>query len=174
MLDSFGRPDWDDWFLAMCYLIARRSIDPSTKHGCVVVAKDHTVLSLGYNGPLRGSDDSKIPLTRPEKYDWLLHSEENAIINAARNGTSLIGSTFYVTGFPCERCLRGMIGVGAVRIVCSDQASVMINDHNREVVKKMLEGRRDVIFEHKSNAGSTEVLQQTIGQTAWLQRAARL
>lgn len=74
------KPNYDDYFLTMSYLVAQRSIDPSTKCGAVLVSADKRILSTGYNGPIRGVDDAKIPLTRPEKYPHFIHAEENAVL----------------------------------------------------------------------------------------------
>lgn len=111
------RPAWDSWFMTLAYVIAQRSLDKHTKHGCVVVDDSRTILSVGYNGPPRGCADELIPLERPDKYDYMRHSEENAITNAARTGIGLNGSTFYVTGPPCHSCFGNIINVGAKTII---------------------------------------------------------
>ena len=133
MFDQYGRPDWDSYFMAMCFLIAQRSLDPSTKHGCVIVDDSHTILSVGYNSPPRGSFESEIPLTRPEKYPFMEHSESNAIINAARTGTSLVGGTAYITGCPCENCFRKLMGVGIKNIIVGPQGSHMLTPEMEKV-----------------------------------------
>jgi len=112
-----SRPDWDSWFMTLCFLVAQRSLDKHTKCGCVVVDDSNTILSVGYNSPPRGCADAFVPLERPEKYDYMKHSEENAIINAARTGICLKGSTFYITGPPCHGCFGDMINVGVKKIV---------------------------------------------------------
>ena len=71
---DLGRPAWDEYYLTIAYVVAQRSFDPSSKCGCVLVSRDGRVLSTGYNGPIKGSIDSKIPLTRPEKYCHMIHT----------------------------------------------------------------------------------------------------
>lgn len=122
------RPSWDDYFMDIAFVISQKSIDPSTKHGCVVVDEDKGILSVGYNSPPRGCIDQLIPLTRPEKYAFLLHSEENCIIHAARCGISLMGSTFYITGYPCSRCFRGIINVGAKKVIYGPIPSACVSE----------------------------------------------
>lgn len=134
------RPSWDDWFYALAILISQKSFDPSTKHGCVVVSDDRTVLSLGYNSPPRGCDDSAIPLGRPEKYPYFIHSEANAIANAARSGVSLKGSTFYVTGHPCERCFGEIVNAGAKEIKYGCVSSAMVSEKSIEAISRMNPG----------------------------------
>lgn len=111
------RPEWDTWFMTLAFVISQRSLDKATKHGCVVVDESRSILSVGYNSPPRGCVDSEIPLERPFKYDYMQHSESNAITNAARCGTPLFGSTFYITGTPCPSCFGKMINVGARKLV---------------------------------------------------------
>jgi len=111
---------WDDYFLTLAFVAAQRSIDISTKCGCVIVSKDHRVLSIGYNGPLKGIKDETVPRGRPNKYWWTIHSEENALL--AYNGSNLDieGATAYITGLPCDRCLTSLLQKGITRIVVSN------------------------------------------------------
>lgn len=111
------RPDWDTWFMTLAFIVSQRSLDKTTKHGCVVVDTSHTILSVGYNGPPRGCIDENVPLDRPAKYLFMEHAESNAITNAARSGISLRGSFFYITGPPCHDCFRKIVNVGAVKII---------------------------------------------------------
>lgn len=160
--DQFGRPNWDLYFISLCFLTAQRSLDPVTKHGCVVVSKDKTVLSLGYNSPPRGCDDSTIPLTRPEKYDYFSHAEENAIVNAARNGVSLIGSVFYVTGFPCHKCVGMMKNAGASRIIHGGVGAAMVTEKDDEIIK-IMNAKSPIVIEAIDDCGGVlDIFQKTI------------
>lgn len=109
--------NWDDYFIKMAKLVATKSKDPSTQCGCVIVAADNSVLSTGYNGLPRGMEYSPEKLERPFKYKVMVHSEQNAIFNAARNGIRLQGGTAYITDIPCHECARGLVQCGIVRIV---------------------------------------------------------
>ena len=109
--------DWDDYFLRMAKLVSSKSKDTSTQCGCVIVAADNSVLSTGYNGLPRGMEYSPEKLERPFKYKVMVHSEQNAIFNAARNGIRLQGGTAYITDIPCHECARGLVQCGIVRIV---------------------------------------------------------
>jgi deoxycytidylate deaminase len=127
MSDAFGRPAWDDVYMAMSFLASRRSLDPRTQHGCIIVSKDNRPLSWGNNGPLGGIDDSRVPLSAPEKYYHLLHSEENAILSYCGSNADIEGGTCYVTGECCYRCLRGAVRKGIRRIVQGHVKSFMIH-----------------------------------------------
>ena len=162
MLDHLGRPTWDTYFMSMAYLVAQRSLDPRTKHGAVVVDRDHTILSVGYNGPPRGCQDQNVPLTSPEKYDWMVHAENAAIINAARHGISLLGSIFYVTGYPCPRCVGAIINVGASRVIYGGVQSVCVSQEDEQTIYNMLIGTQLQIAPCQNTQDIPCILQHTI------------
>jgi len=140
-MNDITRPSWDQYYLTLTYVIAQRSFDPSTKCGCIIVSKENKVLSTGYNGPIKGSIDSEIPLTRPEKYCHMIHAEENALL--AYNGSlqDIIGSTAYVTGRPCHRCLRDLIQKGITTIIYGDNMAVMMDKAETDAEEIMLRHR---------------------------------
>lgn len=111
-----SRPSWDEWFLGLAEYVSRRSKDPSTKCGAVIVRPDNTIASLGYNGfPRRISDDMHLLMDRAEKYKRVIHAEMNAVLNAKE---PLEGCTLYTYPFlTCERCAVHMIQKGIVRVV---------------------------------------------------------
>jgi dCMP deaminase len=131
-MDNFGRPNWDHYYLMLAHIISSKSIDPNTRHGCVLVSKDNRVLSTGYNGPLKGVDDSKIPLERPLKYFHLLHAEENALLSYNGSCSDISDATCYVTGKCCHHCLRMLIQKGIKRIVHGTIGSTMITSNPLE------------------------------------------
>jgi len=108
---------WDKRFLEMASLVASWSKDPSTKVGTIAV-RNRTVLAQGYNGfPRNINDDDRLD-NRTIKYMYIVHSEMNAIYNAAENGVSLKDSTIYTVGLPvCHDCAKGLIQVGIKRVV---------------------------------------------------------
>jgi dCMP deaminase len=108
----------DQLFMTMAYVASMGSHDKSTSVGCVFVGEDNEVLSIGFNGFVRGADDNNEQYhQRPLKYDVTEHAERNAIYNAARIGVSLKNSVVYVPWLPCSDCMRGIIQVGAKEIV---------------------------------------------------------
>jgi dCMP deaminase len=114
-----SRPTWDDTFIEICSVIAKRSKDENTKIGCVIVGPNHEVRSLGYNCFPRGIDDNRPERQqRPWKYKFFEHAERNAIYNAARIGVPLEGCSVYIPLYPCADCARGVIQAGIVEIVC--------------------------------------------------------
>lgn len=117
-------PSWDSYFMGMGVLTASRSKDPNTQVGCVLVGKDHRILATGYNGSPNSLDDSDIPWEiryhedpLNTKYPWVIHAEANAVFNAARQGISVLGSTAYVTLFPCGECAKTLVQSGVLKVV---------------------------------------------------------
>jgi dCMP deaminase len=157
------KPAWNDWFMSLCLVIAQRSIDPSTKHGCIAIDKDCTILSIGYNGPPRDCEDNLIPKERPEKYDYFLHSEENAIINAARTGISLKDSIFYITGHPCHRCYAQMKSVGVSTIFYGEVGSQCLDTQLSLDKIKIMNARYNgpCLIPYKSSQNIIKILQES-------------
>jgi len=137
--------NWDDYFLSMAYLISIKSPDTSTKHGCIIVDEDNRLISMGFNGYLTGINDTAVPKTRPEKYFYTLHSEENAILFKNK---SLKGARAYITGYPCSKCLRMLLqnGIGSIVVGCYDSAC--ISDEERIAIDFMLKEKNMRIKEY--------------------------
>lgn len=156
--------NWDSYFMAQAFLIAQKSIDPSTKHGSVLVDKNNRILSVGYNGPLRNIDDTQIPLTRPEKYLHLLHSEENCLLSYYGEEERIVGSRMYITGMPCHKCLRMMIQKGIFTIIYGNVVSFCVKEEGEEQARKlMLELNPQVrLIEFNNNSKIIELLNITI------------
>lgn len=117
MIEHWG---WDEYFINEAYLAARKSKDPSTQVGAVIVGPDHEIRSKGYNGLCRGDDDNNLLYQqRPLKYSLAEHAERNSLYNCSRIGTPCDGCTMYCTwGPPCADCARGIIQSGIKEVVC--------------------------------------------------------
>ena len=146
----WDKPSWDEYFISMALLVSTRSIDPSAKHGCVIVDNNKKVLSLGYNGPPKGCKDDELPLTkRPHKYLLIEHAEKNALLNRQ---FSVEGATLYVTGPPCVNCMRSIIQSGIRRVIHGPFKSRAISELDEEAMEMMMRGRNDfTVEEFKGN-----------------------
>ncbi len=108
---------WDEYFMGVAMLAARRSKDPSTQVGACIVSQDNIIISTGYNGMPKGCSDDEFPWDREgeeTKYPFVVHAELNAILNA--NGRDLRGSKLYVALFPCNECAKAIIQSGVKEI----------------------------------------------------------
>ena len=111
---------WDEYFMGVAMLAARRSKDPSTQVGACIVSQDNIIISTGYNGMPKGCSDDEFPWERTgaeneTKYPYVVHAELNAILNA--NGRDLRGSRLYVALFPCNECAKAIIQSGVKEVV---------------------------------------------------------
>lgn len=106
---------WDDRFLQFAKLVASWSKDGSTKVGAAIVDPQHRVVSLGFNGPPAGVDDSLAELNRDVKLMITRHAEANALQFSHRD---VAGCTLYVWPMPpCAQCAAAIIQAGIRRVV---------------------------------------------------------
>lgn len=99
---------------------ARLSHDVETQVGSVLLKKDSmTVITTGYNGFIQGAPDSILPNIRPDKYKYIIHSEENLLMNCLRNSISVADCIVVCTMSPCSRCTRLLWQAGIRTVVCN-------------------------------------------------------
>ena len=111
---------WDEYFMGIAMLSARRSKDPNTQVGACIVNNNNKIMSVGYNGFPRGCSDDCFPWERSgdeyeTKYPYVCHAELNAILNSG--GFSLDGCKIYVALFPCNECAKAIIQCGIKEVV---------------------------------------------------------
>lgn len=109
---------WDEYFMGVSLLAAKRSKDPNTQVGACIVDKNNIILSTGYNGFPYGCSDDVYPWEREgddTKYNYVVHAELNAILNA--RGKALNGARLYVDLFPCNECAKAIIQSGIAEVV---------------------------------------------------------
>jgi dCMP deaminase len=141
------RPSKDEYYLDLAKSVARRATCLKVQIGAVII-RDDQVVATGYCGAPRGTKSSlehgfclrqKLGIPSGHRYEMCrsVHAEQNAIINAARSGTSLYGGDMYIYGerrdgkggvagtgqildaFPCFICKKMLINCGLDRVVCS-------------------------------------------------------
>jgi len=120
------RPSWDEYFMQICHLVASRTTCLRRAVGAVIV-KDRRILATGYNGVPKGIEhcltrgclrtELGIPSGQQHELCRGVHAEENAILQAARYGTSIEGASCYVTTQPCIMCAKSLINAGITEIV---------------------------------------------------------
>lgn len=102
-------------------VIAQRSHDAETKVGAVLINNEsNAIIATGFNGFVRGAPDDILPNTRPDKYEYILHAEQNLISNCARHGISMNNSTLICTLSPCKLCMRMLLNSGIKKVVAND------------------------------------------------------
>ena len=124
------RPSWDEYFMEMAKLTARRSTCLRRHVGAVIV-KDKHIIATGYNGAPRGLAHCEerggcmrqklgIPSGQRHELCRALHAEQNAIIQAATLGQSVEGATIYITHQPCVICAKMIINAGIKKIIVAE------------------------------------------------------
>ena len=113
---------WDESYMQICRVIAKRSKDPSTQTGACIVDENNIIISLGYNGFPRGCHDDNLPWGREgdfcnAKYAYVVHAEANAILNADKNTK---GAKMYCGLFPCNECSKMIIQAGIKEVIYED------------------------------------------------------
>jgi len=123
------RPDWDNYFLSLAFLVSARSRDQETKHGTVIVDRNNLILGTGYNSFIKGMNDASLPKIRPNKYPYMIHSELNAILNCKVLPREVSGGgKAYVTGRCCNHCLQSLIQSGVKEINMANRRGTMLED----------------------------------------------
>ena len=126
---SMMRPSWEEYFMDIAKLVAKRSTCLRRFVGAVLV-KDKNILATGYNGVPSGithcsesgclRERLKVPSGERHELCRGLHAEQNAIIQAAKHGVNIDGSTLYCTTAPCVICAKMLINAGIKQIVYMD------------------------------------------------------
>ena len=145
-----GRPTWDDYFLDIVGLVAKRATCLRREVGAALV-RDRRILSTGYNGAPSGlrhclsigclREQNHVPSGERHELCRGLHAEQNAIIQAALHGVSVKGATLYCTNRPCIICAKMIINAGIVRIVVGGDyhdslAEEMLAEAQIEVIRR--------------------------------------
>lgn len=104
--------NWDQYFMGIALLSAKRSKDPHTQVGACIVNEDKKIVGIGYNGLPNGISDDDFNWDRyasdelDSKYPYVCHAELNAILNSHQD---LTNCSIYVTLFPCNECCKLII-----------------------------------------------------------------
>ncbi len=137
---KLDRPSWDEYFLEVADLVAKRSTCLRRHVGAVAV-RNKRILSTGYNGSPPGlvhcldigclREKLGVPSGQRQELCRALHAEQNVIIQAGLHKIDLAGATIYVVNHPCVICSKMLISVGIKEVVIKDS-------YPDELAKKML------------------------------------
>ncbi len=134
------RKSKDEYYLNIAREVSLHSTCFRRVIGAIII-RDDQIISTGYAGAPRKTKDSlehgfclrnKLKIPHGQRYELCrsVHAEQNAIINAARAGVSLLGGDIYLYGstpgkkgpinaFPCFICKKMLINAGLKRVICS-------------------------------------------------------
>ena len=134
------RPSWDEYFQKITFEVAQRSTCLRRQVGAILVVDKH-ILTTGYNGVPHGLQhcgdvgclrmSNNVPSGERHELCRGLHAEMNALLQAARYGIKIAGSTLYSTTLPCVLCAKMLINADIKRIVTQ-------GDYPDDLSKEML------------------------------------
>ena len=121
------RPTWDEYFLEMAHSVSKRATCDRGKSGCVITL-DKQILVTGYVGSPAGfahCEEAGHQMKDITHEDGsvtshcmrTIHAEQNAIIYAINNNSSVKGATLYVTLAPCLACARIIYSCGISKVI---------------------------------------------------------
>lgn len=148
------RPEKDQYYLNIAKVVSSRSTCLKVFMGAIIVKEDQ-IIATGYAGAPRQTKSSmehafclrkKLNIPSGTQYEMCrsVHAEQNAIINAARAGVSLLGGDIFIYGksretdqvlnaFPCFICKKMIINCGLKRVVTS------VSDESKESITFFVE-----------------------------------
>jgi len=151
----------EEYYLGIAKGVAKRSTCFRRSIGAIIV-RDDQIISTGYVGAPRKTKDSlehgfclrdKLRIPHGQRYELCrsVHAEQNAIINAARAGVSLLGGDMFIYGvsaetggrinaFPCFICKKMIINSGLNRVICSTAEKAYIVFRVEDWAKDWREG----------------------------------
>lgn len=135
------RPPWDQYFLDMAEVVARRATCDRKHVGAIIVDERHRIVSTGYNGSARGMphcDDVGHLLKEVDGRESCirtLHAESNALDDAGRRADK---GTIYVTVIPCYGCALRIVNAGIQRVVWGEY----YQSQNTGLVKEFFESAK--------------------------------
>ena len=117
------KPGFDDIYMELAVNLGKRS-HCIKRHVGTVLVKDTRIISIGYNGPPCGTHncdeewpEQGCPRDSKGGCSLAIHAEQNAILYAVKNQTSVKGPTLYVTLSPCLSCSRIIYTMGINRVI---------------------------------------------------------
>jgi dCMP deaminase len=117
-----AKPKFETIFMDLAENLAKKSHCVKAQVGAVLT-KDTRIISIGYNGPPAGTHNCDIewptegcPRDSKGSCSLALHAEQNAILYAIKNNSSVEGSTLYITLSPCIACARVIYTVGIKKV----------------------------------------------------------
>jgi dCMP deaminase len=144
-----SRPNRHEHFLNRAKVVAEMSTCLRRKVGAIIVSKDGVELSSGYSGAPRGSKhcleignclrtELQIPTGQNYELCRSVHAEQNAIINAARTGVTILGGEMYISSEkmkgaygkvsgqdriygPCIICKKEIINAGLATVYMREE-----------------------------------------------------
>jgi len=156
-----NRPSWHIYFMKMAKLVSERSTCLRRKVGAVLV-KNNQIIASGYNGSPKhishcitaGCIREERSISSGERHELCrgVHAEQNTIIQAAINGSSIDSAVLYCTHFPCSICSKILINSEIKYIYVAE-------DYPDSLAKEMFtEAGTEVVYINLDNGSLTKII----------------
>lgn len=113
--------DWKN-LLKIAYSEAKKSTNPSTQNGAILVDNKGNVILAAANTFPDGIAENKGRQSKPLRYKFSVHAERNVIYKAAKLGLKTKGLTMVCPWATCSDCAQAIIQAGIKRLVTHKQA----------------------------------------------------
>lgn len=144
---------YDKYYMRIAREVSCMSQCLSRQVGAVIV-NNGSIIATGFNGNMphtphcnetgrcaRTLDPHYVPGQRLSAC-LAVHAEQNALMQACKNGISTLGARLYCTTFPCSQCLKLLVSAGLTR-VCYFQE---YKDELYETMMNLLKG--NIVFDY--------------------------
>jgi dCMP deaminase len=161
------KTSWDDYFFLIMDAVSKRATCDRGRSGCVIT-RDNRILTTGYVGAPTGFTHcdaaghileghflmNNVPDTdcialRKEEFSVhcvrTVHAEQNAILQAARDGISIKGSTLYCRMTPCLICTMFIIQTG----IKSVKMERMYQHQRKRIASEMMLSDAEIEYSYK-------------------------
>lgn len=143
---------WKDYFIKQLHATTQMSKDENTKVGSLIIdTVGKNIVSSGWNDLPKGVRHTVERNSRPLKYIYTMHSEQNCLINALSLGTSVKGLTMITTLGCCPMCSCSVVQSGLKEVVTPplDYGHVSCGELYQHSEIIMSEGGVSWIFDNK-------------------------
>jgi dCMP deaminase len=162
---EINRPSKERYYLDIARAVTGRAVCFRRYSGAIIVLNDQ-IVATGYTGSPRKTLScfargyclrNKFNVPSGQRYELCasVHAEQNAIINAARAGVSLLNGDMYIFGqtlegkpidsFPCFICKKMVINAGILRVICSTHDDLMKVFHVEDWTRDWQDPNREII-----------------------------
>ncbi len=137
---------WDTRWSKVLAVVSEWSEDTSSKYGAVIVDKRQRLVSTGFNGIPQGIKFEAHYHNRPDKYNYFIHAEVNAVLNSH---IPVAGCTIYLLKPPCAQCAGVIInsGITQVKFLRQHDMSEIIEGQDPTNWRTSLEDAESMIHE---------------------------
>lgn len=121
--------NWDEYAIGIAEAVSYKSKDRWNKVGAVILRKDHSIASVGYNGFPQGVEEDWS--NRDERRKYVIHAEQNALRYIKPDE----GEVIYSTLMPCSDCIKAIAAYKIKKVVYKN---LYANDYSAiEFAEKM-------------------------------------